>query len=56
LEYLRNRKEQVKQDTMTPQDAVGRLSQNFNQQAQKAGVDMNNMNQVINMMNPRRTL
>lgn len=52
LEDLRNRREQVNQGTMTPQDAVNGLSQKFNQQAQQAGVDMNNMNQVVNMMNP----
>jgi hypothetical protein len=39
---------------ISPQDAVQGLSQNFNQEAQKAGVDMNNMNQVIGMMNPKR--
>jgi hypothetical protein len=42
------------QGQMSPQDAVQGVSQNFNQQAQNAGVDMNNMNQVIGMMNPRR--
>jgi hypothetical protein len=43
------------QGQITPQQAVGGLSQNFNQQAQKNGVDMNNMNQVIGMMNPKKT-
>jgi hypothetical protein len=40
------------QGQISPQDAVQGISQNFNQQAQNAGVDMNNMNQVIGMMNP----
>jgi hypothetical protein len=53
LEDLRNKREQMLQGQITPQQAVGGLSQNFNQQAQKAGVNMNNMNQVIGMMNPR---
>jgi hypothetical protein len=52
LKDLRNRKEQMAQGQISPQDAVQGLSQNFNQQAQQAGVDMNNMNQVIGMMNP----
>jgi hypothetical protein len=54
LEDLRNKKEQMAQGQISPQDAVQGISQNFNQQAQNAGVDMNNMNQVIGMMNPKR--
>lgn len=54
LEDIRNRREQTSQGTMSPQDAVNGVAQNFNQQAQQNGVDMNNMNQVIGMMNPRR--
>jgi hypothetical protein len=54
LEDLRNRREQMQQGQMSPQDAVQGLSQNFNDQAAQAGVDMNNMNQVVNMMNPKR--
>jgi hypothetical protein len=50
------RKKKMAQGQISPQDAVQGLSQNFNQQVQQAGVDMNNMNQVIGMMNPRRTL
>jgi hypothetical protein len=55
LEDLRNKRERMLQGQITPQQAVGGLSQNFNQQAQKNGVDMNNMNQVIGMMNPKKT-
>jgi propanediol dehydratase small subunit len=54
LEDLRNKREQLAQGQITPQQAVSGISQNFNQQAQQTGVDMNNMNQVVNMMNPRR--
>jgi hypothetical protein len=54
LKDLRKKQEQLQNGEISPQDAVGGLSQNFNQQAQKSGVDMNNMNQVVGMMNPRR--
>ena len=56
LKDLRNKREQMVQGQITPQQAFGGLSQNFNQQAQQAGVDMNNMNQVIGMMNLRRAV
>lgn len=54
LEDIRNRREQMSQGQMSPQEAVNGVSQNFNQQAQQNGVDMNNLNQVVNMMNPKR--
>ena len=54
LEDLRNKKEQMQQGAISPQDAVNGVSQTFNEQAQGNGVDMNNMNNVIGMMNPKR--
>jgi hypothetical protein len=50
LEDFINRREQIQQGTLTPLDVVGGLSQNFNPHAQKAGVNMNNMNQVIKII------
>jgi len=54
LEDLLKKKEQIQNGQISPQKAVNDVSQNFNQQAQKAGVDMNNMNKVIGMMNPKK--
>jgi len=54
LEDLRNKQEQLRQEKITPQQAVSGVSQNFNQQAQQAGVDQGNMQRVIEMMNPRK--
>ena len=54
LEDLRNKKEQMQQGAISPQDAVNGVSKTFNEQAQGNGVDMNNMNNVIGMMNPKR--
>ena len=56
LEDLRNWRERVQQSIMTSMDVVSGISQTFNQQAQKAGVEINNIHQVVNMMNPRRAV
>jgi len=49
LEDLRNRKEQMQKGTMSPQDAVQGVSEQFSQQQ---GVNQGNLNQVLQMMNP----
>jgi len=54
LEDLRNRREQMEQGQISPQDAVQGVSDQFYQQAAQNGVDMNNMNKVVGMFNPKR--